>query len=80
MEITIEKGIPIPGISTKSCGRKRVYPLHTMSIGESFEVGESQEHSVRCAIAAFKKTKAGVGKDFKTRKTESGGRRVWRTA
>ena len=35
MEIKIDKGIPVPQLTS---GRRRIYPFHAMDVGDSFAV------------------------------------------
>ncbi len=71
--ITVEKGRPIPPLTTKK------YPWSDMEVGDSFWVpmGENEEKTknmVRCAATAFGRRR---NMKFSVRKND-GGFRVWR--
>lgn len=71
--ITVEKGRPIPPLTTKK------YPFGEMEIGDSFWVpmGENEEKTknmIRCAAGAFGRRRV---MKFSVRKIDNGFR-VWR--
>jgi hypothetical protein len=80
--IQIEKGVAIP--KNTNSGRKRIYPLDEMSVGDSFYVACDENNldkisrSVRnTAINYTKRDTSAVGKKFTVRNVE-GGVRCWR--
>lgn len=68
----IEKSIPIPEIVM---GRKHVYPVNLMEVGDSFFISDgSNMNSMRASIRTAARR---VGIKVTTRKVE-GGHRCWR--
>jgi hypothetical protein len=77
-EIKIESGIPLPkkGI----VGRKTMYPVRDMKVGDSFAVegGPNVSASVWAAASRIGKI---IGAKFTSRRVEEGGKRltrIWR--
>lgn len=75
MQYPIDKDVPIPK-KTKGSGRRTVYPLDKMELGDSFVVPLEQRKdlSVRIRYQAKK-----TGRAFTTRKISDTSVRVWRT-
>jgi hypothetical protein len=76
-EFRIEKGVSIP----RRARRERLYPLAEMEINDSFLVpgddAKRLQNLVCHSVRYFRRTAAGAGKKFITRRVE-GGLRVWR--
>jgi hypothetical protein len=70
-KIQIDVGIAIPEIT--GVGRKSLYPIDQMKVGDSFF---TTKKSVQRAVTLFKKKH--LGTDFTTRRVD-GGWRTWRT-
>ena len=79
---TVERGIPAPGTTPKSDGRKvgrpAVYPFTGMAVGDSFFVPSCDATSEVVSKAAWAHGTT-FGKKFATRSVE-GGTRCWRTS
>jgi len=74
VNIVIEKGIPCP---SKQGGRKRVWPLHEMEVGDSFLIPKGRDNA--CRVSAIRMSKN--GKQFLVRACIDGtGYRCWRIA
>lgn len=67
MEYIIEKGIPIPTITTD-------YPLSTMEVSDSFTCPNKEKNKLNSQINRMKKH----NKTFKTRTIDEDTIRVWR--
>lgn len=74
--LKIEKGIAIPEL--KKFGRLRIYPFDELGIGDSFFV-PNKNGKPRYLSGMMYKAAHRTGFKF-TRRTESEGQRVWRTA
>lgn len=72
----IEAGIPIPGAHA-GAGRKAIYPLDDLEVGESFFVPGGTHKSMATPINVFRGKSHGQ-KTIASRLVE-GGIRVWRT-
>ena len=76
--IKIEKGIPIPNKKSghgPNMGAPRKYPIHLLSVGESFLAKLKKSSQLSASISQFRKKYP--NKKFTCRKVE-GGVRVWR--
>lgn len=71
-EFIVEKGIEIPVVNV--VGRKRMYPVREMEVGDSFILNgdECRANSLRCVVQREQ------GKKFIVRKIEENQYRCWR--